>query len=121
VAENTKETIDPREEALKCLEAAEPPAATPDRIIQPQAPIPITQTEVELPITQKRDKIVHAMLDAKLSKTPEELKAEFQDMDWDKYSKVFARFKEKDVKVDMNITALGVFALFPVAVQEGLK
>ena len=57
------------------------------------------------------------MLDAKLELSVDELKAQFQNMDWDKYSRVFNRLKEKDVKVDVDITARGVLALFAVATE----
>jgi hypothetical protein len=67
-------------------------------------------------IRQKREAALHAVYDAK---PPEVIQLEAAGMDLERWSKVVARLDtEKSVKVDANITAMGIFAMFPVAVEN---
>lgn len=69
------------------------------------------------PISVKNDEMLHLAYDAKL-KDRDTLTQQFECMDLDKWSKFVSRIKERQVKVDTTITAMGIFAMFPVAVQE---
>ena len=63
-------------------------------------------------IEQKVDNAIEAVLDAK---PPEVIKAELENVDIEKWSRVFARvYAKKTVKIDANITAMGILAMFPV-------
>jgi len=70
------------------------------------------------PISVKNDQMLHMAYDAKL-KDPVSLEQQFTDMDLDKWSKFVSRIQTKQVKVDTTITAMGIFAMFPVAMQDG--
>lgn len=64
-------------------------------------------------IEEKVDNAIEAVLDAK---PPARIIAELEDADIEKWSRVFARvYAKKTVKIDANITALGILAMFPVA------
>jgi hypothetical protein len=69
------------------------------------------------PITVKNDEMLHLAYDAKL-KDPDTLTQQFENMDLDSWSKFVSRIKEKQVKVDTTITAMGIFAMFPVVTDE---
>ena len=63
-------------------------------------------------IEEKVDNAIEAVLDAK---PPEVIMAELKDVDIEKWSRVFARvYAKKTVKIDANITAMGILAMFPV-------
>ena len=67
-------------------------------------------------IQDRVDRRLGAMLDAK---PPELFQQEAELLDLDRWSKVFARLNtRKELKVDANITALGVLGMFPVAVRD---
>jgi len=64
-------------------------------------------------IEEKVDNAIEAVLDAK---PPAKIKMELEEADIEKWSRVFARvYAKKTVKIDANITAMGILALFPVA------
>lgn len=79
-------------------------------------PIVVEQIPIT-PISVKNDEMLHLAYDAKL-KDRDLLTQQFENMDLDKWSKFVSRIKERQVKVDANITAMGIFAMFPVAVPE---
>ena len=67
-------------------------------------------------IEEKVDNAIEAVLDAK---PPEKIIAELENVDIEKWSRVFARvYAKKTVKIDANITALGILAMFPVAEEQ---
>jgi len=63
-------------------------------------------------IEEKVDSAIEAVLDAK---PPKVIMAELENVDIEKWSRVFARvYAKKTVKIDANITAMGILAMFPV-------
>ncbi len=67
-------------------------------------------------IEEKVDNAIEAVLDAK---PPEVIRRELEDVDIEKWSRVFARvYAKKTVKIDANITALGILAMFPVVEEQ---
>ena len=77
---------------------------------------PTVITSMEAEIRTKRTATINALYEAK---PPEVIKAEAELMPLDPWSRVVARLdKEQNIKVDHNITAMGILGLFPVAVRE---
>ena len=63
-------------------------------------------------IEEKVDNAIEAVLDAK---PPAKIVEELAEADIEKWSRVFARvYAKKTVKIDANITAMGILAMFPV-------
>ncbi len=67
-------------------------------------------------IDKRMDCAIHAVLDAK---PPKVIKEELECVDIEKWSRVLSRlYQRKSVKVDANITAMGLLAMFPVVIEE---
>ena len=68
-------------------------------------------------VAMKKDEVLHKAYDAKL-KDPVKLEQELECMDLDKWSRFVARLDtSRNIKADVNVTAMGILAMFPV-VQE---
>ena len=68
-------------------------------------------------VAMKKDEVLHRAFDAKL-KNPDLLDQQLETMDLDKWSRFVARLDtSRNIKADVNVTAMGILAMFPV-VQE---
>ena len=97
---------DLKEESMEVLEVEETQRAVePVRILS-------SRNVIE----EKVDSAIEAVLDAK---PPEVIRAELENVDIEKWSRVFARvYAKKTVKIDANITAMGILAMFPVVEEQ---
>lgn len=113
--------MDELKEARECLEGAGGnPMPHELEVVETSVPPvqTIVQHKVETPVRAKREQVLHTLYDAKLE-VIEDVKLQAQSMDLDKWSKIVARLDtEKNVKVDTTITAMGIFAMFPVVTEE---
>ena len=67
-------------------------------------------------IDKRMDYVIHAVLDAR---PPKRITEDLEFVDIEKWSRVLSRlYQRKSVKVDANITAMGLLAMFPVAIEE---
>ncbi len=79
-------------------------------------PMTVTQRVVPRPLKLRKDEIVHRVLDG-MAEMP--IEDQILDMGIERASRVFQRlWTEKDVRVDANITAMGLLAMFPVVIEE---
>lgn len=68
-------------------------------------------------VAMKKEEVLHRAFDAKL-KDSVKLDQELEQMDLDKWSRFVARLDtSRNIKADVNISAMGILAMFPV-VQE---
>ena len=66
-------------------------------------------------VAMKKEEVLHKAYDAKL-KDPVKLEQELECMDLDKWSRFVARLDtSRNIKADVNVTAMGILAMFPVA------
>ena len=65
-------------------------------------------------VSMKKDEVLHRAFDAKL-KNPDLLDQQLETMDLDKWSRFVARLDtSRNIKADVNVTAMGILAMFPV-------
>jgi hypothetical protein len=79
-------------------------------------PVVVAYTPVKT-IAMKTEEVVHIALDAKL-KDPVKLGADIENLDLMRWAKFVSCLKEKQVKVEANITGNMLLGLFPIAVQD---
>jgi hypothetical protein len=85
---------------------------------EPAAITPMLATiKPAVSVAMKKDEVLHRAFDAKL-KDPDKLDRDLETMDLDKWSRFVARLDtSRNIKADVNVTAMGILAMFPV-VQE---
>jgi hypothetical protein len=67
-------------------------------------------------LESRREKICHALYDAM---PVERVIAEAEALDLDRWSRIVERLdKRQAVKMDVNISAMGILAMFPVAIEQ---
>ena len=71
---------------------------------------------IQRSVGDRKDEALHAMFDAK---PPGKIREEAEMLDLDRWSKVLSRLlTNKELKVDANISAMGILALMPVVTTE---
>jgi hypothetical protein len=67
-------------------------------------------------LESRREKVCHALYDAM---PPERVLEEAGALDLDHWSRIVERLdKRQAVKMDVNISAMGILGMFPVAIEE---
>ena len=81
-------------------------------------PVFVNQTKVSVAqkIENKLERIVDGMKDESISEAMETLAPTIHSLD--AWSKIVARLKDRNVKVETTVTAMGILAMFPVAIEE---
>lgn len=78
--------------------------------------VPTYVKQQSLTLEKRRDNTVHALYDAK---PPEIVFEEAKPLDLDKWSRIVERLdKRQQVKLDANVSVLGLIGLFPVVREE---
>lgn len=111
IQKEAHETLATVGEALPCEGGNEIQDTTP--AIEP---VVVAYTPAKT-IAMKTEEVVHMALDAKL-KDPVKLEADLENLDLMRWAKFVSCLKEKQVKVEANITGNMLLGLFPIAVQD---
>jgi hypothetical protein len=83
-----------------------------DGRVQPQV-ISMQQAET---IEQKCENVLHAVFDAM---PPDKAYQQAEGLDLDRWSRIVARLdRRQQVKMDVNVSAMGILGMFPVAIEE---
>jgi hypothetical protein len=111
--QEVKDMSEGREGEVIVVETEEDFLRAIEEVTNGGVPDRVEEKSERLSLRKRREEAAHALYDAK---PPEKIKEEAEMMPLDKWSQVVERIDKPDTtKLDVNVTAMGLLGLFPVA------